>query len=186
MAYSVRTKCYVDSSDTARGNDYIKQIYVKNKTWNPPPAPTIIEDKLIIFEKQLKYKQQQLESKLKRINLRNLSTPLMATLRSLKNNENFIIKPSDKNLGPAIMDKSTYIKQVLKGHLLTQSYKCLSDNQAKNIMDHIKGTLKTANLQHLSNKELTYFQRSLNTFHRLPIFYGLPKVHKKHLLHSGW
>jgi hypothetical protein len=103
---------------------------------------------------------------------RNLSTPQMATLWSLKNNENFIIKPSDKNLGPAIMDTSAYIKQVLKEHLLTQSYKCLSDNQAKNIMDHVKETLKNliiTNQQHLSKEELTYFQRSLITIHRLPI-----------------
>jgi hypothetical protein len=30
----------------------------------------------------------------------------------------------------------------------------------------------------LSNAEMLYFQRSLKLFHRLPIFYGLPKVHK--------
>ncbi len=34
------------------------------------------------------------------------------------------------------------------------------------------------NQDQLSKAEVTYFQRSLRLRHRLPIFYGLPKVHK--------
>jgi hypothetical protein len=107
LAYSIRTKHFIDSFDMARENNYINQVYIKNKAWNPPPAPMLIEDKLTIFKKQLKQKQQKLESKLKKFNLRNLSSPQMNTLRYQKSNDKFVIKPSDKNLGPAIMDTNT-------------------------------------------------------------------------------
>jgi hypothetical protein len=48
-------------------------------------------------------------------------------------------------------------------------------------MDKVKMELKTiisSNANKLTKPELTYFQRSLSNFHRIPLFYGLPKVHK--------
>jgi hypothetical protein len=48
-------------------------------------------------------------------------------------------------------------------------------------MDQLKDTLKKLISSHsdiLSKAELTYFKRSLSNSFRLPIFYGLPKVHK--------
>jgi hypothetical protein len=48
-------------------------------------------------------------------------------------------------------------------------------------MNDIKSTLQDIiknSQDKLSKVELTYFQRSLKTHFRLPIFYGLPKVHK--------
>jgi len=68
------------------------------------------------------------------------------------------------------MDTLTYVKQIFKDHLLTSAYKQLSSLEAKNSMEAIKATL--------SKLEWVYFQRSLSLHHRLPIFYGLPKVHK--------
>jgi hypothetical protein len=49
-------------------------------------------------------------------------------------------------------------------------------------METFKTTLKSliqVNSQLLSKPELTFFERSLHTYHRLPIFYGLSKVHKE-------
>lgn len=34
--------------------EYMPQIYVKLKGWNPPPASLTIENQLTIFEQQLK------------------------------------------------------------------------------------------------------------------------------------
>jgi hypothetical protein len=48
-------------------------------------------------------------------------------------------------------------------------------------MERVKSTLKTLitnNQDQLSKAEVTYFQRSLHLKHRIPIFYGIPKVHK--------
>ena len=42
------------------------------------------------------------------------------------------IKPTDKNLGPAVMDTSEYVNQVLTEHLLTKHYKQLTQTEATN------------------------------------------------------
>jgi hypothetical protein len=45
MAYSFRTKHYLISNTITTDSDYIKQIYKRNTTWNPSPAPNLIEEK---------------------------------------------------------------------------------------------------------------------------------------------
>jgi hypothetical protein len=181
MARSIRTTFYLKSIGHPTDREYAKQIYVNIKNWNPPPAPLIVEEKLTEFEKELKNRHQQLLLKYRHRNLRNL-TPLQQNItRLLKDNKNIIIKPTDKNLGPAILDTKLYITQVLKEHLLTDSYKQLSKDKAKIRMDDLRTQLKNLineNKNKLTTSELTYFQRSLLPFLRLPIFYGLPKIHK--------
>jgi hypothetical protein len=80
-----------------------------------------------------------------------------------------------------MLDKSTYIKQVLNEHLLTADYTQLSKQEATAKINLLKDNLKVLINSHkttLSKAELTHFSRSLKTNHRIPIFYGLPKVHK--------
>jgi len=181
MARSIRTHYYLKENASHNESNYIKQIYVKNKNWNPPPAPLIIEDQLVKFEKHLNDKFQEIIRKRQKINMSNLTTPQLQALSQLKNNKNLIVKPTDKNLGPAILDTLSYVKQVLREHLLTTDYKQLSYQESKNLMDKVKTELKniiSSNTNEFTKPELTYFQRSLNTFHRIPLFYGLPKVHK--------
>jgi hypothetical protein len=181
LATSIRTKFFLNTLDIPQDDSYEKQIYVKNKSWSPPPASVLIEDNLTLFEKHLRKKQKMLELKHLKNNLKNLTPTQDKTLWLLQNNKNFTIKPTDKNLGPAIMDTNTYITQVLKEHLLTASYRRLTAKEAKDTMDDIKIILTKlieSNRIYLSKAENTYFQRSLQTYHRLPIFYGLPKVHK--------
>jgi hypothetical protein len=54
LAYSIRTRHYLKTTDDARDSNNIPQIYLKNKSWNPPPASTVIEHQLTVFEKSLK------------------------------------------------------------------------------------------------------------------------------------
>jgi hypothetical protein len=79
------------------------------------------------------------------------------------------------------MDTEKYVHQVLKEHLLTKDYKQLSPMEATDkitdLTKLLKNLIKTHH-QHLSKDELMYFQRSFQQHFRLPIFYGLPKVHK--------
>jgi hypothetical protein len=181
MAYTIRTLYKLKELDMDNNYSYEKKIYIKNKLWNPPPAPLLIEDKITEFEKEIKSKQATLHKKLRKRNLSNL-TPLQANaLRLLRQNSNFIIKPSDKNLGPAIMDTVSYIMMALKEHLLTPTYKQLTATEAQSKITAIKASLTSLisdNRALLSKAEWLYFQRSLQLNHRLPIFYGLPKVHK--------
>ena len=181
LARSIRTKYYLAKITTGNSLEYEKQIYKKNLNWNPPPAPLIIEDKITEFEKAIKSFQKKLSDKYNSLKSPNLNPFQQKILLQLRKNHNIIIKPTDKNLGPAAMDTTEYIKQTLQEHLLTNTYKQLSEMEAKNRMIHLKEILKNLVATHsksLSKPELTYFQRSLQSFHRLPIFYGLPKVHK--------
>jgi hypothetical protein len=181
MAKSIRTKQYLVETGTDNNSTYIKQIYKKNPTWNPPPATLLIEDKITEFEKALKHLQQKISIKNKSKKMTNLNPIQSIALRQLKRNPNIVIKPTDKNLGPATMDTEDYIIQILKEQLLTADYNQLSKAEAQNKMDQLKTTFKNliqSNLDSLSKPEVTFFQHSLNSFHRLPLFYGLPKVHK--------
>jgi hypothetical protein len=129
----------------------------------------------------LKQAHENLIHKNGKKNLSNL-TPLQSyALRHLNLNQKIIIKPTDKNLGPAAMDMDHYILQVLKEHLLTNDYTQLSKDSARHKMETIQINLKeliNQNQHQLNKAELVYFQRSLKLPHRIPIFYGLPKVHK--------
>ena len=181
MAYNIRTHYYLKECSANPDTEYIKQIYVKNTNWNPPPAPINIENKITEFERALQIALSSKISKNKKVNFKNLSLPQQQTLKSLKNNANFTIKPTDKNLGPAILDTSSYVKQILKDHLLTKDYSQLLSEEVKHKMENLKTLLKNLLNTHknsLSKPETLYFQRSLKLFHRLPVFYGLPKVHK--------
>jgi len=89
--------------------------------------------------------------------------------------------PTNKNLGPAIMNRDTYIKQVLTEHLLTSSYLQRNSAIAASQISHTKQilieTLQT--YRHSPTQpEVDFFTRSFTNKHRTPIFYGMPKVHK--------
>ena len=161
MAYAIRTTFHLQNSNLAKDSDYIKQIYVRNRNWNPDPAPLHIENKITTFEKILKERQNEQICKLQNRNLRNLTHTQSSALRQLKKDENLTIKPTDKNLGPAIMETETYVKQILQEHLLTKDYRRLSETMAKNRLADIKHNLKSLidnNQGLLSKAELTYFQ----------------------------
>jgi hypothetical protein len=181
MAYSIRTKYFLEDSNLTNDNNYIKQIYVKNRHWNPPPAPLPIEDKLTEFEKALKAAHLKQAFKTTKRTLSNLTSPQQKILKLLKSDKTLTIELSDKNLGPVIMDTSTYVSMVLKEHLLTPDYLQISQLEAKHRMESLTQTLKNLLKNHqeiLSKPEILYFERSLQLPLRLPVFYGLPKVHK--------
>jgi hypothetical protein len=79
------------------------------------------------------------------------------------------------------MDIKTYVSQVLQEHLLTDTYRQLSSTETKSYLEEVNSNLKNiilANKDKISAPEFIYFERSFKVKYRLPIFYGLPKVHK--------
>jgi hypothetical protein len=75
MAYNIRTAYYLKNQGTHNNTEYIKQIYVKNRNWNPPPAPIDIKNKITEFERALQEAYSAQISKLNKVNLKNLSIP---------------------------------------------------------------------------------------------------------------
>lgn len=179
LAYRIRTKYYLQEHPSTN-HDYIPQIYVKLKGWDPPPAPLHVENAITEFEKQLKITTTQNTQNLKQ-NSSNLTPLQQETLAKLKKSTDFIIMPTDKNLGPAIMDRDKYIKQNLIEHLLTDNYQQLSTTEATLRLQQTKQQLKETYYTYkntLSLNEQNFFNRSFKNSHRTPIFYGMPKVHK--------
>jgi uncharacterized protein (DUF1015 family) len=72
----------------------------------------------------------------------NLNNLQLKTLQQLQNNQNFIIKPKDKNLGPAIVNLDNYINMVLNKHLLTPAYSQLSREMAVSKLSSTQSHLK--------------------------------------------
>jgi len=180
MAYKIRTKHYLLEKNTNISDNYIPQLYIKLTNWNPPPTTEDTENRLTLFEKLLTTTTTINRSN--RSPFTNLTYNQKQTLQTLKKNSDFIIIPTDKNLGPAILTRQDYISQCLSEHLLTNNYQQLSDRKAVEKINTTKSKLIqifNEHKHHLKDAETTYFLRSFKTQHRTPIFYGMPKVHKK-------
>lgn len=88
---------------------------------------------------------------------------------------------ADKNLGVTLIDRATYIKSILKEHLLQrETYEILSKLDAsrklQQVEDDIKNTVISSN--ELQQNDKTFFYRSFRKQYRIPTFYGTPKLHK--------
>jgi len=182
LAYRIRTKHFLDTNVRHNNSEYIPQLYIKIKGWNPPPAPLIIENQITNFEKIIKTAIQTNADK--RRKFFNLTSSQLHTLTFLKKSKDFIIQPSDKNLGPTIMNYRNYIECILQEHLLTTNYQQLPNEAALYRIESTKLKLRNVFNLHknkLTQAEVNYFTRSFTDFHRNPVFYGMPKVHKSPL-----
>jgi len=177
LVRSVRTQAYLTENNKTTNSTYIPQLYVKNPNWTPPLASGTIEHKLFEFAALLDEKIKNHSTK-KRY---NTTFQQYKSLRQLKNNPDFIILNTDKNLGPAIMNRHDYITRVLKEHLLTNAYQPLLKNHALIKMKQNKQNVRALlneNKGALSTAEVKYFRRSFKSHHQVPMFYAMPKVHK--------
>ncbi len=110
----------------------------------------------------------------------NLTATQTHALINLKRNPSITIKPVDKNLGVAVIEKSLY-KQLAEVHLTdTTTYKQLTTDPLSSTITHITNTLTT--LQRHSLITRTQLCRMIPSKNCTPgNFYILPKLHKKTL-----
>ena len=117
----------------------------------------------------------------------NLTPSQRNTLRELRMRTDIIVLPTDKNLGPSVLERSRYIEMVLTEHLSNQSnYIHLPREQALIKLQQQKTAFLQCYTRHKhelqSEAEQIYFERSTTPKHlaqtRIPQFYGTPKVHK--------
>ena len=90
-----------------------------------------------------------------------------------------LIINTDKNLGPAILDRITYIMTILSEHLTNEEiYQYLDKEEAHKLLTKTQYAIKDAVWDHLGNMndaEIAYFERSFRKkVFRTPIFYGTP------------
>lgn len=149
---------------------YEAQLFEGNKDWWPPRLKASITD----FCRKIKSKIQQATTRKIKHNL-NMSE--IRALQRLRNNKNIVIKKGDKSSGIVIMNKNDYetkIREMLNDiNVYTKTN--INDTEAVKLQaDQIMHSL-------LRNGDITEKQcRHLTNINvRCPIFYGIPKVHKK-------
>jgi hypothetical protein len=103
-------------------------------------------------------------------------------IKLLRDDTRFIVCLTDKNLGPAIIERDVYIQMAVTEHLQNgDAYRPLSPEEASTLVSKTEAELKQLITEYahcLSKAEQTYFERSYNLGHRIPRFYLTMKVHK--------
>jgi hypothetical protein len=103
-------------------------------------------------------------------------------MESLKISDDFMIMQTDKNLGPAIIERTTYIKRAIDDHLSDEStYRHLSKMEADELIEFIILQLKTFLKDYekaLSKQDCTFLERSMKVDDPYSYFYILAKIHK--------
>jgi hypothetical protein len=170
-----------DEDDTT-DVDYIPGLYIASK-WMPPHAPDKFEFAFDHFDKLLTDERRSLQWT-RRFNL----TPSQRhVLSDLTKRPDLIILPTDKNLGPCVIEREKYIAQVLKEHLLHEmNYERLDPETARDELTKQKFDFISIYCKYgyaLPTKaEETYFKRAMANDYlaakRCPQFCGTFKVHK--------
>jgi hypothetical protein len=129
--------------------------------------------KNIIEETQQTYEENKINPNLSKFEIRSINR--------LKHNKNIVIKPTDKNIGTAIIEKNLYIDLVYEHLSDKNTYKKLNENKleiTKNKINHLLNNL--VQNKEISNKTRIKLTQNLPTS-RPGIFYALPKLHKEKL-----
>jgi hypothetical protein len=179
LSKSIRLKAWLANHPTdEENNDYNPKLYLPSR-WKPPEASSTIEKCLENFKSAVKNEIARStatkRNNNKKINLTKLQTKC---LKTFVNDRRFMICLSDKNLGPVIMERSTYFKRCLSDHLLCRdTYVQLTEEEATEQVQRTRTTLLQLRLTHrndLTEAENTYFRRNANLKHS-QLRWQLPK-----------
>jgi hypothetical protein len=154
-----------------------KRLFIRSD-WAPDSAliPAELRARVSHFLRQIqnKFKQRRVRT--------NLTPYQQKLLANLRDSDDFIVLPTDKNLGPAIIERSEYTKRAFDDHLNDETtYHRLTSTDAT---DRI--TVITKQIQQfieneaysLPKDERTYLTRSLSVKDPFAYFYLTAKVHK--------
>jgi hypothetical protein len=112
----------------------------------------------------------------------NLLLQQRIQLDQLRQNHNLVVFKTDKNLGPALLERDIYIRRALSDHLLNQvHYRQLTEVAAEGRILAIKKIIVAFLLKHFKNNndpDRKYLFRSLQVKDPYAFFYLLVKVHK--------
>jgi len=121
----------------------------------------------------------------------NLLPHQRACLRELRTNPELIICKTDKNLGPAIMDRKRYIELAFRDHLSDRNtYRQLTKDEASLMMIETDAAILrwlNHHKERLSQAEITFLKRTRTLRDaagniNFPQFYLLAKLHKTPLM----
>ena len=163
--------------------DYIPKLYIKSE-WNPHPAPFHAELALENFNRTL---LNTINNTIPWNRRHNLTPTQRHVLSELTKRTDLITLPSDKNLGPCILERNKYIESVGNEHLLNKTnYELIPAEQTIQQLTTQRNQFLQCYETHRDTltitAELVYFNRAISPNHlnntRVPQFYGTPKIHK--------
>ena len=112
----------------------------------------------------------------------NLLPLQRAMLLVLRNSTTHVVVPTDKNLGPAIIERAIYTQRALDEHLNNNhTYERLSHDDAINQLNDLKAEILSFIQdfkESITKPDQIYLKRSLEVRDPLAHFYLTPKVHK--------
>ena len=170
-------KCYfAGDSSTFEGD---KRMYVRSG-WTPPPW---------LFPREVKYRLKKMNEFLKREfksnrkKTENLLPFQHAALKQLQVSDTLLVVQCDKNLGPALIERSRYIHMVNHDHLLDRkTYLRLSEREAAAFAIETKAQVLRwidRNRKETTKMERRFVKASVvDNATPLPKFYATMKVHK--------
>jgi hypothetical protein len=88
--------------------------------------------------------------------------------------------PTDKNLGPAILEMLKYKQAIIDEHLLSASFKQITKEEVNEIIkiSRTKSYKLTIEGAKLTAGEFVFLERAFKKTWRIAQLYGLPKIHK--------
>ena len=177
---SVHLRFHIAGKPPSEGTTtYDPKIYV-HSTWTPPHwtiTPIALEERLTHFSSALSklFKTRQGKT--------NLLPHQHRALRTIQQQQTFLIVPCDKNLGPTIIECHDYLKIAMRDHLSdTTTYKSLTtseiDRYSSDITKNILGWMKTHHKK-LTKMERAFLRKKLKS-NQSPYarFYLTLKAHK--------
>ena len=111
----------------------------------------------------------------------NLLSTQLATLLYIRKRHDLIVWKTDKNLGPAIIERDEYIWRALTDHLLDSvTYQPLTQTQAHNHVATISKLILQLVNKYLDPRDSNaiFLKRSLNVTDPYAYFYIMAKIHK--------
>ncbi len=153
----------------------MKFLNKKNTYRQPQPYCGVLSVESYIYDTK-----EELASELSNLfntKSNNLSHEETLAIKALRHMKNLTVKPADKNLGIAVLNTHDYLTQCMS-HLTSPSYQLVQafPNTLEQNLENILISFKTelTNLQPTLYKFLTSSLKKS----RVPLFYGIPKLHK--------
>ena len=180
---AIHLRFHFAGTASSPNDTYDPKMYVRSN-WTPPYwtlPPVVLQERLDKFVTTL---NKLFKRRMGKTNLLSYQT---RALQSLQRQQDFLICPCDKNLGPAIIERDDYIKIAMRDHLLDGcTYRQLSEadcnNHKQRLMQEIKSWLKQYN-KTLPKMERAFLKQGLDQNKRA--FAGFYLTLKAHKLKSG-
>jgi hypothetical protein len=164
---------WIDEEAPEDNQDYIPGMYLQSP-WRAPHGDHDLESRLLAFKIDL---NAAIDSRPPN-RQDNLTYYERRALNKLRHDQSLIICSSDKNLGPAVSTKTTYLKAIYAEHLSTNAYEQLTEAQASRLNQETRKKLNIIRLSIANKAKQTYLLRASQTKKRIHHLYGIPKLHK--------